>query len=267
MANTVFFAWQADSPSADNKRFIWDALCAAIGPAQNGQAAEEAQRPEADTRGLSGAPNIVEAIFAKIRSCSVFVADVTLTAATPGGKRVPNPNVLIELGYAARSIGWERVILVLNGEASDAEDLPFDIRQHRWPIRYRVTPKTTAREERQAELVKDLSVALQSCAAATLLRAEEMAARLDTACLDFIATNESETLIPLPVAPKQVGQLLMSLHHTMVIRRLMEIGALRVSATVPFGYVWTYDGKMMIAHLNSTLPALLPEVRKWAASQ
>lgn len=112
MANTVFFAWQTDSPSTDNKTFIWDALCAAIGSAQSGQTAEEAQRPESDTRGLSGAPDIVEAIFAMIRWCSVFVADVTLIAATPSGKRVPNPNVLIELGYAARSIGWDRVVLV-----------------------------------------------------------------------------------------------------------------------------------------------------------
>jgi hypothetical protein len=257
MANTIFFAWQMDSPSADNKKFICDALCTAIGLAHGGQTAEEAQRPESDTRGLSGAPNVVEAIFSKIRSCSVFVADVTLTGTTPQEKRVPNPNVLIELGYAARSVGWDRVVLVLNGEASDPEDLPFDIRQHRWPIRYRVTPQTTARDARQAELVKDLTVALQSCASATLLRAEAMAGKLDTACLDFIAKNETESLIPPPVAPKQMGQLLLSLDHTMVIRRLMEIGALRVSTTVPFGYVWTYDGQMMIQHLNSKLPALV----------
>ena len=41
----------------------------------------------------------------------------------------PNANVLIELGFAASKIGWERVILVFNSSEYSIEQLPFDIRQ------------------------------------------------------------------------------------------------------------------------------------------
>lgn len=64
-------------------------------------------RPESDTGGVPGSPNIIETVFGRIRDCAIFVADLTFTSKTESGKLSPNPNVLIELGYAARSIGWE----------------------------------------------------------------------------------------------------------------------------------------------------------------
>lgn len=70
---------------------------------------DEAIRLEHDTAGIPGTPDIASTIFAKIRDAGVFVADLTLLPHTGSGKRSPNPNVLIELGYAF-SAGYLRRI-------------------------------------------------------------------------------------------------------------------------------------------------------------
>jgi len=46
-------------------------------------------------------------------------------------RKTPNPNVPIELGYAVKTLGWERVICVVNGDYCNIEHLPFDIRNNR----------------------------------------------------------------------------------------------------------------------------------------
>lgn len=46
-------------------------------------------------------------------------------------KKTPNPNVLLELGYAVSRLGWERVICLFNSNIGKIEDLPFDLRQKR----------------------------------------------------------------------------------------------------------------------------------------
>lgn len=48
-----------------------------------------------------------------------------------GGRKTPNANVLIELGYAIATVGWNRIILVFNEASGDVTDLPFDINQQR----------------------------------------------------------------------------------------------------------------------------------------
>jgi hypothetical protein len=81
---------------------------------------------------MPGSPDIGATIFAKIETARAFVADVTLVGTTTGGKPTPNPNVLIELGYALRALGWERIIMVQNTAFVGGPDLlPFDLRQKR----------------------------------------------------------------------------------------------------------------------------------------
>jgi hypothetical protein len=41
-------------------------------------------------------------------------------------RRTPNPNVLVELGYALKALGDERVIVVVNTAFGKEELLPFD---------------------------------------------------------------------------------------------------------------------------------------------
>lgn len=245
MSHTVFFAWQLDTPPDQNKKFIWNALVEATARVP-GPSPELSPRPESDTQGIAGSPNIIQTIFKRISECAVFVADLSFVATTTSGRRIPNPNVLIELGFAAKAIGWERTILVLNNVNGEAKDLPFDILQHRWPIEYRLTEKTTVGIQRFEKLSDALASALHDCELYSLVRAQEMAESLDTATLDFIAHREQSHFIEMPLPAKTTGQLLAGLDHVLAARRLLEMGALRVTDKPYIGYAWTYDGRRMI---------------------
>jgi hypothetical protein len=84
-----------------------------------------------DTQGVTGAPDIGVTILSKIDVADAFVADVTIVNAALGGRPTPNPNVLIELGYALKALGPERIVLVQNTTFGGPELLPFDLRQKR----------------------------------------------------------------------------------------------------------------------------------------
>jgi hypothetical protein len=115
---------------------IRDAAKEAIKQIGKDSSLEESPRLDHDTQGVSGMPEIVGTIFKKIENCDVFLADLTFVGKTEEGKLLSNPNVLLELGYAARCIGWERIICVLNEAYGSADDLIFDVKHRRWPIRY-----------------------------------------------------------------------------------------------------------------------------------
>ena len=96
----VFWAWQSDHSPATCRHFIRDVLEAAISVVANDLELQDADRPEIDhdTKDTPGMVDITATILKKISASAVFVADVTPIATTSKGKRVPNPNVLIELG-------------------------------------------------------------------------------------------------------------------------------------------------------------------------
>lgn len=130
MNRRLFYSWQSDLPASVTRNLIQDALERAA----KAVARDESQwvRPviDRDTAGLEGTPNIADSIFAKIASSDAFVADVSVVNA--GGQRpTPNPNVLIELGYAVGKLGWNRVLLVQNTAFGAPDDLPFDLRGRR----------------------------------------------------------------------------------------------------------------------------------------
>ena len=84
-----------------------------------------------DTQGLAGAPDIGDSIYDKIDSADIFIADVTIINQDYVGRKTPNPNVLIELGYAIKALGWDRIILLYNKDFGEIEELPFDINHRR----------------------------------------------------------------------------------------------------------------------------------------
>jgi len=100
-----------------------------------------------DARGALGSPEISSTILQKIEKCSAFVADVTPVGTLVNARPTPNPNVLFELGYAWRTIGENRIILVLNEAFGLPEDLPFDISK-RALARYRLDDPARAAEVR-----------------------------------------------------------------------------------------------------------------------
>jgi hypothetical protein len=170
MAATVFFSWQSDTPTKVGRNFLRKALedaCAAIA---SDAAVGEAHRDlavDSDTQGVPGHPPIVETIFNKIDSASVFVADMTFVAKRPNGDALPNPNVLIEYGWALKSLMHKRIICVMNtayGEPS-IDALPFDLRHLRWPFRYELleTASDEVRAEQRRKLTAFLTEAIRGC--------------------------------------------------------------------------------------------------------
>ncbi len=96
----VFWSWQNDLSPKCCRHFIRDALFEAVKAAGQELGFEDAERPELDhdTRDTPGMAEITATILDKISRSAAFVADLTPIGRAPGGKALPNPNVLIELG-------------------------------------------------------------------------------------------------------------------------------------------------------------------------
>jgi hypothetical protein len=129
--HTIFYSWQSDLPNSINRGFIEDCLRRAIKDVKADEALELDPCLDRDTAGVPGSPDIANTIFEKISRADIFVADVSFINGEASGRRTPNPNVLIELGYAAHCLGWDRLVCVFNRATGEINDLPFDIRQRR----------------------------------------------------------------------------------------------------------------------------------------
>lgn len=162
---SIFWSWQNDYSPKTCRHFIREALANAIAKVADENGVDDADRPEIDhdTKGERGMADIPATILAKIQHAAVFVADLTPIAQSPGGKWIPNPNVMIELGWAMYRPGWERVIGVLNtASGAEIEDLPFDIRQRRViTFDLEETADTTTRARVSKKLTSELAAALQ----------------------------------------------------------------------------------------------------------
>ncbi|SHI89061.1 hypothetical protein SAMN02745229_03795 [Butyrivibrio fibrisolvens DSM 3071] len=155
----VFYSWQSDLPGNKTKWFINECIKEAV---ENCNLVVEGIEivADRDTQGKTGSPNIMQTIFEKIDECDLFIADVSIVngygirqedfteddavkrdygtanvllmdSKKKQIKYTPNPNVLIELGYAVRCLGWEKVICFLNADFGRIEQLPFDLDHQR----------------------------------------------------------------------------------------------------------------------------------------
>jgi len=160
MKYTVFYSWQSDLPNNTNRGFLQSVIETSIKNIHKNECVDLEVSFDRDTQGVPGSPNISQAIIEKIKSCDAFVADVSIvTGDKEKGLRVsPNPNVLIELGYAIGVLGWGKIILLCNSSYGDNEDLPFDIRQHR-RVSYSLMPedpKAPVRKELARNITRQL---------------------------------------------------------------------------------------------------------------
>lgn len=135
MKKTIFYSWQSDLPNSTNRGFIGKCLEEAIFSLNKDLMIDAVI--DRDTKNVIGTPDIVSSIFNKIDNANIFVADVSFINADSSGKKCPNPNVLIELGYAAKALGWDKIICVFNSQYGKIEELPFDLRFRR-PILYSI---------------------------------------------------------------------------------------------------------------------------------
>jgi hypothetical protein len=151
MKHIVFYSWQSDLEGALTRNFIEEALTRAADSLNKDQTTTVDPVVDRDTGGKAGAVDIADTIFQKIRECDAFVCDVSfINGRDPGSlhwlprlllavleffnkgyfrqRLTPNPNVMAEIGFAAASVGWNRIILVLNTAFGEVENLPFDLR-------------------------------------------------------------------------------------------------------------------------------------------
>jgi hypothetical protein len=177
---TIFYSWQSDTPAAYNRAFIEAALNAAIGRVQANLELVPALREvllevDLDTKGVSGSPPITQTILEKIQKCTAFVADITFVGRSLAQLRrrnprlFPNPNALMEYGYALKCVGHGRMISVMNtafGQPAE-NNLPFDLRHLRWPITYQYDQRNADQrdaifEDLVSNLTDQLTAILQS---------------------------------------------------------------------------------------------------------
>jgi hypothetical protein len=131
MRRVIFYSWQSDLPNSTNRGLIQSALENAAASISGDNNVSVEPVVDRDTQGVAGSPDIAATIFAKITAADVFVADVSIISHPENGRPTPNPNVLIELGYALRGLGHERMILVFNEAFGKINGLPFDLRVRR----------------------------------------------------------------------------------------------------------------------------------------
>src|ERR1019366_5187304 len=147
----IFWSWQSDTDGKTGRFFVRDALEEAIKQLKQPPDVEEPDERDLhdgihldhDRKDISGTPSIADVIFKKINNADVFIADVTpvasLTRLKPvegeePEKKLINPNVAIEYGYAVRAVTDELILLVQNLHYGNRRDLPFDLQHKGSPI-------------------------------------------------------------------------------------------------------------------------------------
>jgi hypothetical protein len=165
MKLTIFYSWQSDLPSKLCRDFIRLALEDAAERIRAARGIEVAI--DHDTKGVPGTPPINQVILRKIDACDVFLADMTYVGSTADQKKaLPNPNVMGEYGYALKTKGWDRILLVLNEAFGPSSELPFDLRHHRYPATYNLAAErpVAARRKARERLAERLEEALNAVA-------------------------------------------------------------------------------------------------------
>jgi hypothetical protein len=159
MKKSIFYSWQSDLPNNKNRSFIESCIKKAIEEIKSDNLNLDVAI-DRDTKDTTGTPDIASTIFSKIDNTSIFIADISFINSDYEGRKTPNPNVLIELGYAAKTIGWKNIICVFNTEFGKVEDLPFDLKFRR-QLSYKIENPKDKSKDRES-LTKTLSFAIKS---------------------------------------------------------------------------------------------------------
>ena len=132
----IFYSWQSELPHLVNLKLIRKALSQAAIAMNSDHAMNLHVVVDEATRDVPGSPDIKDSIFQKIREADALVCDLTKVAEVKNDagevRKYCNPNVAIELGYAIRVLGPNRIIQVFNqAYGAVPADLPFDVHGHR----------------------------------------------------------------------------------------------------------------------------------------
>lgn len=269
---TLFYSWQMDADMACNKSLIRDALLAVVkDPAQ----IQDSPRFESGMETTAGTPEVATVMFEKIQGCAIFVADTTLVGRITTRiddkehvKKTLNPNVAVEMGFAAAHTGWDRIICVMN-EAADfgrRDEQAFDVKNRRFPIDYSLSPAEAKdvglRKAAQKSLEKDFRRAIDTVEKNELRKVANVRTKLDIRCLKLLHVTAAMRSFPEPDAKTiaqypQLGTIPLDQFNAAAVR-LLELGVLWAHTDPEKGlyaYHWTYLGKMLLKDLGLPLPA------------
>jgi hypothetical protein len=157
----VFYSWQSDLPNSTNRSFIQDALERAAKVIREDDSVKIEPVVDRDTAGVPGSPDIATTIFAKIDESEVFACDVSIINDNKNARPSPNPNVLIELGYALKALKSDRILMVMNTAFGEPKLLPFDLSKKR-VITYRLPKEHNEKVSIRRELAQNLENALRT---------------------------------------------------------------------------------------------------------
>jgi hypothetical protein len=284
---TIFYVWQSDTPK--DRGWIKRALDSATKRIRKDPEIQDIPFVQEATRDAPGFPVIATTILDRIGRSGMMVADVTLgseiVTVKKGKLRSVNQNVLFELGYGFRSLGPDRIVCVMNTDYGQPDELPFDLRHHRWPLLF-----SGSKRER---LSADIETAIRQRIDCDLLAAEDVIARCDDLCLAFMkhrATEHSFTRVspciprcsqnPPPSSESGTSEIgfgyepsgtlkdgeycpeyplafkAMTSHFEHTVARLLDLGVLWCDSTPPqpsaplYIYSWTHLGKSVLRKLG-----------------
>lgn len=128
----IFYSWQSDLNRDTNQKGILYCIKKANLDIESIENSLTISIDEA-TSNKPGSPNIPDTIFAKILNTDIFICDIsTINNNQNSIRKTPNPNVLVELGYAIANLGWERIIMLFNKKfGTFPNDIPFDLEKRR----------------------------------------------------------------------------------------------------------------------------------------
>lgn len=255
MELSVFYSWQNDRPVKFCRYLIRDAAKKAIRQINNEAILEPSPRLDHDTKDIPGTSEIAATIFQKIKSCHFFLADVTFVGYTDDhDKLIPNPNVLTELGFAASSVGWERIICVMNTTYGEQDKQIFNIRHRRFPFTYKLLDDESIKDVSNT-LAGNLKDAFESVIWYEHEQTKEIINRLDAYCLIFLHQNAKNNRIVQPPTNQitigaPAGQLDTN-GFNRAITRLLELGLIKtiIEASRVY-YEWTYLGILTLQKLE-----------------
>lgn len=255
---TVFYAWQSDRLEKSNRFLIRDAAKKAVKALIKDSTVEESPRLDHDTKDEPGLAEIAGTIFRKIEGCGLFLADLTFVGATPRKKGthrklLPNSDVVLELGYAARSIGWERVIAVMNTAYGPPNELIFDVLHRRWPIVFAINDREPSRiSDVRADLAKKIEHWIREARKAEHTAAEEALKSIDVDCLKLINDAGSRPSFAEPTLCDPI----FAYHYTLrklATLRLLDLKLLEARHDPRqnlYAYHWTPLGKLVLVKLG-----------------
>lgn len=183
MKCTIFYSWQSDLPNKDNRSFIENCIEKSIKKIKVGFEVGLTVALDRDTKKMVGTPDIAGTIFDKIAKADVFICDISIINGDDQGRKCPNPNVLLELGYAVKTLGWDRIICFYNIKYGSIDNVPFDL-SHRRIFCYN-SDKANEKEEVSRALAVAIKEMMSKGLVGNPLR-DHMKGRIDYCILEIL---------------------------------------------------------------------------------